>query len=168
MPLHKGHVHLLRFAANSCEHLTVLVCSQPHDSISGALRYAWVREMFPNATVVHVSTPMPQEPNEHPDFWNIWRSTIERLVPESIDTVYASESYGWRLASELSAMFVPVDIARAMVSTSGTTVRNDPYQNWHMLPDVVRAHFVKRVTVLGPESVGKSTLVKNWLNTSQP
>jgi len=160
MPLHKGHIHLLRFAANSSEQLTILVCSLPDDPIPGALRYQWVRAMFPNARVLHLDTPIPQEPSEHPDFWNIWRTTIKCLVPEPIDTVYASESYGWQLATELGATFAPVDTKRIAVPTSGTTIRNNPYQNWDYLPDAVKAHFVKRVVVLGAESVGKSTLVQ--------
>lgn len=159
MPLHKGHMHLLRVASASSEALTIMVCSLPDDPISGDLRVNWVRELFPQANVVHQSTPIPQEPKEHPQFWDIWRSTIERHVPISIDAVFASEDYGWRLARELNAAFVPVDPKRAMVPVSGSTVRSDPYTHWHYLPAPVRAHHVKRVAVLGPESVGKSTLV---------
>lgn len=159
MPLHKGHIHLLRFASNSSEQLTILVCSLPYDSVPGELRYQWVRDMFPNTRVIHLDTLIPQEPSEHPNFWNIWRSTIEDLVPERIDAVYASEDYGWRLAKELSATFVPVDTKRAMIPTSGTDVRDDPYASWNYVPDVVRAYYVKRVAILGPESVGKSTMV---------
>ncbi len=160
MPLHHGHMHLLHVAAEMSDHLTILVCSLPSEPIDGVLRASWVREMFPAATVIHLATPMPQEPSEHKDFWAIWRQTIRRLVESSIDGVFASEVYGWRLAQELGASFIPVDRQRSMMPVSGTAVRADPYKNWHYLPAPVRAYYAKRVAILGPESVGKSTLTK--------
>jgi NadR type nicotinamide-nucleotide adenylyltransferase len=74
--------------------------------------------------------------------------------------VFASEDYGWRLAQELGATFVPVDQARAMVPISGTAVRMNPYQHWQYLSPVVRVNYAKRVVILGAESVGKSTLTQ--------
>ncbi len=160
MPLHAGHEHLLQVANKLSERLTILVCSLPADPIPGDLRVVWVRERFPEANVVHLRDVIPQEPREHPAFWQIWRETIRRLVPESIDTVFASEEYGWQLASELGASFVPVDPARAMVPVSGTAIRNDPFRNWQYLSAPLRAHYAKRVAIVGPESVGKSTLTE--------
>jgi NadR type nicotinamide-nucleotide adenylyltransferase len=43
---------------------------------------------------------------------------------------------------------------------SGTAVRADPLGHWRHLPRVVRPHFVRRVSVFGPESTGKSTLAR--------
>lgn len=160
MPLHAGHEHLLRVAGALSDRLTILVCSLPTEPIPGELRAAWVRETFPAANVVHLAEVIPQEPSEHPDFWLIWRETIHRLIPESIDTVFASEHYGWRLARELGAQFVPIDPARAMVSISGTAIRSNPHQNWQYLPPPVKAYYAKRVVIVGPESVGKSTLTE--------
>jgi hypothetical protein len=39
------------------------------------LRYQWVRQMFPfpEVRVVHISEDLPQAPEDHPEFWNIWR-----------------------------------------------------------------------------------------------
>lgn len=160
MPLHAGHVHMLRVAEQMSERLTIMVCSQPTDPIDGMLRATWVRDLFPNAEIVHLAEPIPQEPSEHPDFWNIWRTTIKQLVQMPIDGVFASETYGWRLACELDARFIPVDRNRSMVSVSGTAIRENPYQHWQYLPEPVKAFYSKRVAIVGPESVGKSTLAK--------
>ena len=75
-----------------------------------------------------------------------------------MDCVFASEPYGVRLASELGADFLPVDVARARVPISGTEIRKDPLRHWDFLPDPVRPHYLKRVCIFGPESTGKSTL----------
>jgi len=41
---------------------------------------------------------------------------------------------------------------------SGTAVRNNPFAHWDFIPPPVRAWYVKRVCIFGPESTGKSTL----------
>ena len=74
------------------------------------------------------------------------------------DAVFASETYGARLASELGARFRPVDPARQVVPVSASAIRADPLSHFAFLPAPVRAHFVRRVSVFGPESTGKSTL----------
>jgi HTH-type transcriptional repressor of NAD biosynthesis genes len=161
MPPHRGHQFLIEFARQYVEHLSVLVCSLPRDPIPGDLRHAWVQRMFPDARVVHVTDDLPQEPAEHPDFWTIWQDVCRRAAPEGIDYVFASESYGWKLAEVLGAHFVPVDLARTLVPVSGTAVRQSPMRHWEMIPECVRPYFVKRVCVFGPESTGKSTLARD-------
>jgi HTH-type transcriptional repressor of NAD biosynthesis genes len=161
MPPHRGHQFLIEFAAQYAADLTVLVCSLPRDPIPGTLRYEWVRRMFPDARVVHVTEELPQEPAEHPDFWSIWRDVCRRAAPDGVDYVFASEPYGWKLAEVLGACFVPVDLGRQLFPISGTMVRQAPLRHWAMLPEVVRPYFVKRVCVFGPESTGKSTLARD-------
>jgi NadR type nicotinamide-nucleotide adenylyltransferase len=161
MPPHLGHVYLADFARHFCGRLTILVCSIEREPIPGRLRHAWMREMFPDCDVVHVTDENPQEPAEHPQFWDIWTRTIRRVMPEAPEFVFASEPYGVRLAAELGATFIPVDVGRAAVGVSGTAVRERPMANWAFNPPVVRPYFVKRVCVFGPESTGKTTLARD-------
>lgn len=161
MPLHEGHLHLLRFAAASCERLTVLVCSIPEEPIPGAVRYDWVKAALPGANVIHHTDLVPQEPIEHPNFWTIWRETVRHHTNnEPFDALFASEEYGWRMAQELGCEFVPVNRERTLVQTSGTAIRTNPFREWDALSPQARSYFVKRVRVVGPESAGKSTLTK--------
>ena len=90
LPPHAGHLYLADFARNFAERLTILVCSLPGDPIPGELRYAWMRELFPAARVIHIDRELPQEPGEHPRFWDIWRDVVT-----SADFVR-----GWRRAME--------------------------------------------------------------------
>lgn len=158
MPPHLGHVYLVEFARAYAGELTVVVGTLAREPIAGSLRFGWMRELFaPSVNVVHLTDENPQEPHEHPRFWDIWRESLLRVAPKP-DLVFASESYGARLAKELGAEHVPVDGARAIVPVSGTAIREDPMTNWKFIPRCVRPHFVRRVCVVGPESTGKSTL----------
>lgn len=161
LPPHAGHQYLVQFAQNFTQRLTVLVCSIAREPIPGTLRYAWMRELFPDARVVPVDEELPQTPDEHPHFWDIWRDVVERAVGEPIDFVFASEPYGVRLAAELGATFIPVDLSRSQVPVSGSAIRARPLTHWRFLPECVRPYFVKRVCLFGPESVGKSTLARD-------
>jgi HTH-type transcriptional repressor of NAD biosynthesis genes len=160
LPPHAGHLALIEFASRMVDQLTVVVGTLAREPIDGALRHRWMRELAPRANVVHLTDENPQEPSEHPEFWDIWRTSLQRVVPGRIDRVFASEPYGTRLAHELGASFVPFDLPRALVPISGTAVRRDPFAAWTHLPPCVRAYYCKRVCIFGPESTGKSTLTR--------
>ena len=93
-----------------------------------------------------------------PRFWELWEEALRRILPCSPDFVFASESYGLKLAEVLGARFVPVDLGRTAVPISGTRIREAPLENWRYIPGCVRPYFARRVCVFGPESTGKTTL----------
>ena len=161
LPLHNGHVLLCDFARNFADELTILICTLEREPIPGDLRAQWMRETFPDCRVVHLTDDVPQEPSEHPRFWEIWRQICRDAHPEPIDFVFASESYGHRLAAELGAQFVPVDPLRLATGASGRAIRQDPFAHWHLLPPAVRPYYAGTVCVMGPESTGKTTLANS-------
>ncbi len=161
MPPHRGHQYVVEFARNYVDRLTVLVCSLKSEPIPGELRYKWMREIFPDVNVLLITDENPQEPSDHPDFWNIWRNTIQRALPGSANFLFASEKYGKKLAEILGMKYIPVDIKRATFPVSGTAIRNNPIDNWEFIPEAVRPYYVKRVCIFGPESTGKSTMAKD-------
>jgi HTH-type transcriptional regulator, transcriptional repressor of NAD biosynthesis genes len=160
LPPHAGHVYLCEFARNWVDELTIVVGTLAAEPIPGEKRAAWMRELFPSETVVHLTDENPQDPSEHPDFWDIWQASLRRVLPYQPDIVFASEPYGEKLAEILGARFVPVDIARSTVPVSGTVIRENPMRYWEFLPRCVRPYYVKRVSILGPESTGKTTLAR--------
>ncbi len=158
MPVHRGHQHLIDSARNRVDHLTVLVCSLESEPIAGHLRYEWVRELYPDVNVVHCMDENPDQPEDHPQFWEIWLASIRRFIPTGPDYVFTSEHYGDELASRLGACHILVDIERNTVPVSATMIRERPFDNWQFIPECVRPHFAKRVAIVGPESTGKTTL----------
>ena len=158
MPPHAGHQLLVETALGLVDELTVLVCWLPDDPIPGPLRVAWMRELFPRARIVEHGAPVPQAPQEHAHFWPIWRGIVRGAHPEPIDLVFASESYGNRLAQEVGARAVLVDPERAIIPISASEIRADPMTHWRCLPSVVRHYFARTICLHGPESTGKSTL----------
>jgi len=165
MPPHAGHVYLCEVARRMCDRLTIVVGTLAREPIDGALRHAWMRELFPNERVIHLTDENPQHPSEAADFWEIWRRSLTRVIDEPVDVVFASEEYGSELARVLAARFVSVDPARETFPVSGTSVREDPMEHWRFLPRCVRPHFVRRVSILGPESTGKTTLASSLSET---
>ena len=160
MPPHAGHVTLCRAASAMVDQLTILVCSMPGDAMPGEQRAGWMRELFPQARVVHMCRDVPQYPEDSADFWPIWRALVAEFHPEPIDMVFAGESYGLELARQVGGRFVPflrMDGA-GIAGVSGTAARADPAVSWPYLPVPVRRDWVKIVALHGVESVGKSTL----------
>ncbi|HEU4411620.1 MAG TPA: AAA family ATPase [Polyangiaceae bacterium] len=160
MPPHAGHVYLVEFARRFADDVSVVVGTLAAEPIAGELRYQWMRELFPDLRVIHLTDENPQHPGEHPDFWQIWRRSLERVLPARPELVFASEAYGPKLAEVLGARFVPVDAGREALPVSGTALRDDPFRHWAFLPRCVRPYFAKRVSIFGPESTGKTTLAR--------
>lgn len=160
LPPHAGHVFLCNSAAAMVDELSVLLCSTDAEPIDGGLRRRWLTGLLPHCRILHMHRDIPQAPEDHTDFWKIWRTAIVEFHPEPIDRVFAAEAYVFRLAQELNATPVLIDPARSMFPVSGSAIRADPAGHWQFVPGLVRPYFQKRICLLGPESSGKSTLAK--------
>ena len=157
MPPHAGHLRLIDEARGRVDELVILVCSLEREPIPGELRVAWMREIAPDARVVHVTDENPSLPEEHPEFWEIWTATIRRHVPGKIDVVFAGEPYGEELARQIGAESVVVD-RRESGLPSATEIRERPLTHWEQIAPAARHHFIFRVVLTGSECVGKTTL----------
>ena len=54
-------------------------------------------------------------------------------------------------------MYIP----RSNPNISSTEIRKNPYKHFDYLPNVVRQFYTKKICIIGTESCGKSTLVRN-------
>lgn len=159
-PLHKGHLYVMETASRSSERSYVVVDNIMDEILPVALRAKWVREEFPDAVVLALPRRLPQSPEETDLFWDIWREELLKILPEKIDCVFASESYGVRLGEVLGADFFKVDENRIRVPVSATAIRHDLIGNWDMLADAAKRDLGVKICVFGPESTGKSTLTR--------
>ncbi len=158
-PPHAGHHHLVRTAQDRCERLTVLVCAASVESVPLADRVAWMREVHPDATVVGAVDDTRMDLHD-PAIWDAHMAVFTTAVPEPVDAVFTSESYGDELARRFGAEPVGVDPGRTAFPVSGTAVRADPAGYWDFLEPPVRAALTRRVVVLGAESTGTTTLAR--------
>lgn len=171
-PFHLGHKHLIDTASKHSQKVTVLVCSLPTEDIPGEVRYNWVKDTYKdnyNVSVKWCSEVLPQYPEEHTDFWNIWVDVAKRYCPDDIDVIFTSELYGDPYANHLGIDHYLVDLERKKYPISGTLAREETFKYWDLLPEIVKPYFVKRVAIMGPESTGKSTLTKKlseYFNTN--
>lgn len=152
-PPHRGHKFLIDTACEQVDHLTVIVCDHPSQTISGAQRAEWLREIHPDVCVVVTPDDLPDEPEP-------WAKRTIQILGGPPDLVFTSEAYGDNYAAAMGCRHVLVDGARNSVPICATKIRNSPLENLDFLEPCVRAHFIPRVVVIGVESTGKTTLAE--------
>ncbi len=158
-PPHKGHQLLLETALSQCEHLTVLVYSNPDFlEMPSKTRASLIQELYPNARVL-VPENVPH--NDADDFRQ--REFVKTFLEREnivVDVVFTSETYGAGFAAHLQVEHVLVDFERLQVPISGTRVRQDIHASRAMLDPRIYRHFVQKIVFMGAESTGKSTLTE--------
>ena len=162
LPPHKGHVALIEFAARQCDEVIVSISHAKDDPIDPELRLGWLQEIFrdrPNikSFIIDDNFDDPQQPLA--ERTKIWAEFIQRTYPP-IDLVFSSENYGEPFAANLNAKHVSFDPDRKQFPVSATQIRNAPFQFWNFIPDEVKPHFVKKISLYGAESTGKSVMAK--------
>lgn len=118
-----------------------------------------------------------------PEWWNWWMNKIEEKIKkldldwysyifpsrfygknDIMQFVFSSEPYGKIFAEKMNARWYPVDIQREMIPVSSTMIRENIHENYHFLNDNVKKKYCKIFHIVGPESTGKTTLVKELAN----
>lgn len=166
-PLHLGHLHLINTAIENCENVHVMVCYNSSQYIPGDLRYKAIKEIYKNNKNVFVYLSndqlMPQYESEVDNldifYKSFWVPFVYQYI-EELDVVFTSEDYGDDFARYLGIDHFLVDKDRDKYKISGTKIRQNPYDNWDFIPDEMKPFFIKRIALMGPESVGKSELTK--------
>ncbi len=134
LPLHQGHVSLLRSALQLADKLWVVLLDPTADD----RRAGWIGEMFPDARIATSLDALP-------------RLTGADRVIGSHDGIPA-------LAKELGAQHTVIDPERFALPINSATLRESPARNWADLAAPVQRSLRKRLTLIGPESTGKSYL----------
>ncbi|HEV3095847.1 MAG TPA: AAA family ATPase [Candidatus Dormibacteraeota bacterium] len=152
LPPHRGHHLLIDTARSQAERVTVIVCDRPDQPISGNIRAGWLSEVHPDVEV------RVAEDSLDPDDSRVWAEQTVRWLGYIPDAVFTSEVYGDAYAKFMGCTHVCVDLRRRRVPCTGRRILADPFAHWEFLEPCVRAHFVKRVCVVGAESSGTTTM----------
>lgn len=153
-PPHRGHQFLIDSALVASDRVSVLLCERPSDLLAGELRASWLRELHPRAEILLVDDRYDEQDSE------LWARNTLAWLDSPPDAVFASEAYGAAYARAMGAEFVAVDPERRAVPCSATRVRADLFAAWRHLPPPVREGLAMRVSVLGAESTGSTTLAE--------
>lgn len=172
LPLHNGHLALIKAATRIAEETTVIVCVDTECNWFEKQRASWWESDYIKQLGVNVVTyeynknvaPNSSEPRVEYAF--VWGDIINDIQydyfdkPVSFDVMVSSEEYGENVARYMGIDHVMYDQSRTGVPISGTAIREDIEKNWMQMPDFVRATLAKAVYVVGTESTGKTTLCK--------
>jgi len=158
MPLQAGHIAMIRTARALVDHLTVIVCWQEGDAISGAQRLQWLLEMFPSIRIVGIEAPSPHDVAGSPGGIKTLRDEIQDLHRATIHRLIASDRRQSALAIALGTMFTLIDPEHQAVPVTSAAVRADPLGHWRFVPPAVRPTYAHTICLHGPESTGKTTL----------
>lgn len=161
-----GHKYLIDFAKNlvGMGEVHVIVGTMNREPVDGGLRYQSFLDTYRNSgrVMIHrLHRDVPQQPSEHPDFWNVWRGIVRAFVdvkPE--DYFVASELYGIDMANVLGCKFMPCNRYRETVPVKGTDIRNDLMGSFDLILPAFQKHLRKTITVFGAESCGKTTMAR--------
>lgn len=159
MPPHLGHEYLFNFASLYCDELYILVDNFFGQTLSTSIRIDIIKKLMPNVHVLTFANFMPQDPTTD-KFWDIWKHGIESTVGKQINVLIAAMDYGTQLSNVLNCTFIPIDIERNSIPISATMIRENPFKYWDFLTSPAKELYVKRIAVLGAESVCKTTAVK--------
>lgn len=174
-PIHMGHVYAMIRASTMVEELHIIVSydteyekehlfkntKMPH--IPYDVRLRWWTQLTKDLPHVQVHAVEEKQTGQFSD-WERGAEGIKAAVGKQIDTVFSSEHAYGEFFEELypTAKHVVLDAERETYHISATKLRTEgAMQHWHMLPEIVKPYFAKKVVVIGTESCGKSTLVRN-------
>lgn len=166
-PLHRGHKNLIIQAASDCKELYVVLSVSKCNTIDYHLRYRWLTQM--TATMENVKVIISFDNSESKDGydWDKGCEDIRHKIGKHIDVVYVGSDYNYAgnpfetHYTDSKIVYIDRDKTEGITSTA---IRHNPYKYWNAIADEAKEYYVKKVVVLGTESCGKSTLVRNLGN----
>ncbi|MEC1177513.1 multifunctional transcriptional regulator/nicotinamide-nucleotide adenylyltransferase/ribosylnicotinamide kinase NadR [Metasolibacillus meyeri] len=175
MPFHQGHLYSTLKASAMVDKLYVIVlydeerdrklCEQGNmPYMPYKERALWISQETrdcPNIEILYIEDADSLDADYN---WLEGGKRIKAAIHESITHVFSSESSYSKWFDQIypEAEHIVLDEARQMFPISATQIRTEGvYKHWDMLPMSVRPFFTKKVAVVGTESCGKSTLVRN-------
>lgn len=162
-PLHLGHVNAIITAANQCEKLYVVMSnSKDPNEIDHKERLMWLKTVTHEMENVEVFEIFDNNDTKYIYDWESGIKQVKKHIKKKIDVIFAGSDYigtnTWENAYPESKV---IYLDRSEINVSSSEIRNNPFKYYSYLPKIVQKHFIKKVCVVGTESCGKSTLVRN-------
>ena len=166
-PLHLGHLSCIIQAANMCEELyIVLSVGEYRGEIDYRVRYRWLYQVtkhIGNVKIIILKDDAKTKEDYSDAQWHKDSECVKEQIGKPINVVFCGSDYDeksfWNVCYPESELYI---FERNEISS--TKIRENPYENWEMIPQIVRSYYNKRVLLIGGESTGKSTLTINLAN----
>jgi len=160
-PLTNGHIALINFAKERCDILHILLCSnKKYETIPGSLRLKWLEETFKtckNIRIEYTDVDLPYTSVSSIDVSKLWSDYFKILYP-NLSIIFSSEKYGDYVAEFMGIKHTIFDEERKFIPIWASKVKEKPFTYWNYIPNIVKPYFVKKVSINGTESTGKSFL----------
>ena len=169
-PLHLGHVNDIILASSMCNKLyLVLAVSNDEKEIDEHIRYKWLMDITKDMENVEVIKIYDNSNNKNETDWEDGKNQVLK-VTKNLDVVFAGDDYkGKNIWENLYKDSKVYYFKRNEINISSTQIRENLYKYFDYLPRSVQKDYVKKVCIIGTESCGKSTLVRNlakYFNTT--
>jgi len=172
LPFHRGHIFAIIEASNHVENLYVVVNSSNEDDrvckvdgirpMPAEVRLSWIGEclsQLENIRILHINVENWGKSNN----WDDGTRAVKKAIGKTITHVFSSEHEYDELFDKHypEAEHIVIDVRRdAVAAHSAAAIRRNLYDYWWLLPKTVQSFFVKRIALVGTESVGKTTLTE--------
>lgn len=166
-PLHLGHLECIIKAAGMCEELYIVI-SYRDDGVDVDLKVKirWIYQLtkhIGNVKLIPLKDNDSKKEDYTEDKWDSDCDYVKKQIGKPIDVVFCGSDYSadsfWNVCYPNSEFYV---FSRNKYNSS--EIRENVYEHWDWMPQVVRSHYVKKVLIIGGESAGKSTLTINLAN----
>ena len=165
LPLHKGHIALIEFALENCEHINVILCHSDSESIPGSVRLNWLKKSFVGNGRISIidfgydEKELPNTSVSSKETSRVWSKALSKKV-QVVDVIFSSEPYGDCVAEYFGCKHMLFDIFRKSFTISGSQIMGSPVEYCKYIADAAKPYFVKKIALVGTESTGKSTLTE--------
>lgn len=161
-PLHMGHVRCMVQAATMCTELNIVISQGvARNEVDLTVKYRWiymVTKHLPNVRIHILEDSCESKESYGKELWKEDAEKVKEMIGKEIDVVFCGDDY--KEGNNFYKMCYPESeiIYFERDDISSTLIRSNPYKYWDMLPECVRPYYVKKVMLIGGESVGKSTM----------
>lgn len=168
-PLHKGHLNNIYQASSMCKKLYIMISyAKKRDYVPVEIRYRWIYNLtkhLNNVEIINVEDVAATKEGYDESFWKKGADEIKEKIGQRIDIVFCGSDYeDTNIFETLYPESKIYYFDRNIIPISSTLIKEDPYKYWNYIPNYVKTYFTKKVLIVGIQSTGKSTLVRNLAN----
>lgn len=162
-PLHNGHLNCIIEASTMCEELyVILYCLKDSCEIDGKERFMWLNQLTKDMENTHIIRINDENINKETQDWKGSAQKIKHAIGKPIDIVFSGSDH--KETGIFESLYPESKIFyfdRQDINVSSSQIRENPQKYLSYMPKIVQNHYLKKVVVLGTESCGKTTLIKN-------